>query len=246
MTLDRRHLLFALAGLPAYSLLDTAQAAGVRGISHWVRRQDEIAQALARGEISGLAWAQEVEHLAASISVPEVLAALKNAQIADAGAPSYNDPKKSFVRFLDEDGKPAKLAYGAALFKFHRGNVITPHVHRHMVSAHMVIEGSFRIRNFDWIAEDGDGVILKPTRDYVAKPGEVSTMCTQRDNGHWFVPLSEGATTFDVVVSGLDAGAPDHEIRAIDPARAAKLGDGTIRASYLDFEESSRRYTSDV
>ncbi|MFL5239622.1 MAG: hypothetical protein ACJ8EL_18900 [Rhizomicrobium sp.] len=39
-----------------------------------------------------------------------------------------------------------KVAYGAALFSFNRDTVITPHAHKHMASAHMVIEGKVRIR----------------------------------------------------------------------------------------------------
>ncbi|MBV9833201.1 MAG: hypothetical protein JO055_02260, partial [Alphaproteobacteria bacterium] len=74
----------------------------------------------------------------------------------------------------------------------------------------------------------------------------ISTMSAERDNVHWFVPRTERAITFDVVISDLDAGAPSHVIEAIDPMRGQKQVDGTIRAPVVSFDEAARIYTSDV
>ena len=89
-------------------------------------------------------------------------------------------------------------------------------------------------------------MVIRPTRDYVARVGQVSTMCSERDNIHWFVPQGGPATTFDIVISGLDAGQPDYEIKAIDPVGGRRLGDGTILAPIMGFAEASRRYTAGI
>jgi len=150
------------------------------------------------------------------------------------------------VRFLDAQGQPRKLAYGVALFDFAPDNVITPHGHRHMVSAHMVVKGSFRVRNFDRVGDEPGAMLIRPTRDYVARTGQVSTMCPERDNIHWFVPHGGPATTFDVVISGLDPGQPDYDIKAVDPVQGEQAGNGLIRAPIIGFDEASRRYTAAV
>ena len=173
------------------------------------------------------------------------MAAVRRAPLVSAGAPAHNDPQKRFVRFLGEDGRPRRLAYGAALFDFAPHNVVTPHGHRHMVSAHLVVAGSFRVRNFDRLGDEEGAMRLRPTRDYVAGTGRVSTMCAERDNVHWFVPHRGPASTFDVIVSGLDAGAPDHVIQAVDPERARPAADGALVAPIIGFAESARRYTAD-
>jgi hypothetical protein len=214
--------------------------------ARWVEDQQDIAEGLAAGRLTGLQWALEVERLAAEVDVAELMALVARSQITAARPASHNDPQKRFVRFLDEEGRPRRLAYGAALFEFHPDNVITPHGHRHMVSAHMVAAGRFRVRNFDRLGDEGEAMRLRPTRDYVAESGQVSTMCSERDNIHWFVPVGGRATTFDVVVSGLDEGAPDHLIQAVDPVRAERRADGTLLAPIIGFDESSRRYTSGV
>ena len=167
------------------------------------------------------------------------MALVRRSELVRAGPASHNDPQKRFVRFLDEQGQRRRLAYGAALFDFAPANVITPHGHRHMVSAHMVVEGRFRVRNFDRLGDEGAAMRLRSTRDQIAELGQVSTMCSERDNIHWFVPVDGPATTFDIVVSGLDPGAPDHLIQAVDPLRAERRADGTLLAPIISFGEFS-------
>jgi hypothetical protein len=212
----------------------------------WIAAQQEIAEALAAGRITGRAWALEVERLAVEIDVAHLIALIRRSRLEPAGGGGHNDPRKRFVRFLDAAGRPRRLGYGAALFDFSPANVVTPHGHRHMVSAHLVVAGRFRIRNFDRLGDEGGAMRLRPTRDYVARTGQVSTMCSERDNIHWFVPQGGPATTFDVVVSGLDPGAPEYVIEAVDPMRARRGADGVLVAPIIDFDRSSHLYTAGI
>lgn len=245
----REHLLGLLPAFAVFALLGEVRAQAPQGrgaVRQWIDDQDEIARALAAGTMRGREWALEVERLGRIVDVAELVAEVGRARLTPGGAGSANDPRKRNVRFLDPDGTPRRLNYGAALFDFEPHNVITPHGHRHMVSAHMVVSGAFRVRNFDRLRDENEAMIIRPTRDLVARVGAVSTMCSERDNVHWFVPQGGPATTFDVIVSGLDAGQPDHDIKAIDPVGGERLPDGTIRAPILSFAEASRRYTADV
>ena len=223
-----------------------AAPSGEARVRRWIDAQQDIAEALARGRLSGRRWALAVERLAGEIDVAELMAVVNRSRLRSAGAPFHNDPQKRFVRFIDQNGAPRRLAYGAALFDFQPHNVVTPHGHRHMVSAHLVVAGRFRVRNFDRLGDEEGAMRLRPTRDYVARAGHVSTMCGERDNIHWFVPQGGPATTFDLVVSGLDAGRPDHLIQAVDPLRARRAGDGSLIAPIIGFAESSRRYTAAI
>jgi hypothetical protein len=248
--LTRRGQLQAfLASFATAALLSEARAAvpGRRtSPARWIDRQHEIAQALANGVIRPAAWMQEVEQLAREVDVKELMAAVNQARIKPAGEPAHNDPRKRHVRFLDAAGEPRSLAYGAALFDFLPHNVITPHGHRNMVSAHMVVDGRIRIRNFDRLRDADGAMVLRPTLDYVAGVGRVSAMSSERDNIHWFVPQGGAAATFDVVISGLDPAAPEFEIKAVDPVAGRRLPDGSIVAPIISFAESSRRYTAGV
>ncbi len=245
----REALLAFLSSFALVALAREARAAGPSRetrVRRWIGAQQDIAEGLALGRLTGRQWALEVERLAGEIDVAELMAAVERAEIRSAGAPFHNDPQKRFVRFLDEQGRPRRLAYGAALFDFAPHNVVTPHGHRNMVSAHLVVAGRFRVRNFDRLGDEPGAIRLRPTRDYVAVPGQVSTMCSERDNIHWFVPQGGPGRTFDVLVSGLDPAAPDHVVEAVDPVRARRSDDGSLIAPIIDFESSSRLYTSAI
>jgi len=114
--------------------------------------------------------------------------------------------RKRFITFVDDNGAPIRVAYGAALFSFGKDSVITPHAHRHMASAHMVIAGKVRIRTFDRLADEDGAILITPTADTVAEPGHAAAMTSEKDNVHWFAARSGYAMTFDVIVDGLDKG----------------------------------------
>lgn len=212
----------------------------------WIDRQEELGRALKRGQIAPRTWMAEVERLAREIDVAELMAAVGQQRVGPFAPASTNDPRKRHVHFIDSTGAPRRMAYSAALFDFAPENVITPHGHRHMVSCHLVVGGTLRVRNFDRLRDVENAMIIRPTRDRVARVGDLSAMSSERDNIHWFVPHGGAARTFDVVVSGLDPGQPGHEIAAIDPLGGQRLSDGSIIAPIMTFEAASAKYRADV
>lgn len=237
--MERRGFLLG-SGFAVFALLGEAQAS--IPAQRWIRRQDELARGLASGTISQVEWHDAVNALAGEVDLEELAAELRRAAIRDAGAPYGHDPKKRTVKFLGEDGQPVKVAYGAALFAFDKDSVITPHAHKHMASAHLVLDGKVRIRTFDRVADEEGALVIRPTRDEVAGPGHAAAMTSARDNVHWFVPRSDKAMTFDVIVDGLDPGQEDYTIQPVDPLGGERLADGTVRAPLLSFQESVKRY----
>ena len=248
--LDRRTMLSSGLAVMSLALLgcEVAPAAPkVRMAARdWIERQGELARALRTGEISPLVWMDEVAGLAGEIEIAELMAELDHAQVQRQAIPVTNDPRKSSIRFLDEHGEPRKLGFASALFAFEPHNVITPHGHRFMASSHLVVDGRLRVRNFDRFDDDGDAMIILPTRDYVARTGDLSAMSPDSDNIHWFVPEGGKAMTFDVIVSGIEDGMPDYDIEAVDPLAGELLADGRIRAPKIGFEAASDKYTARV
>src|SRR5262249_15393823 len=112
--LTRRASLTAFA---LYALLAEARAdEGVRISAHrWIEAQDEIARALAAGQITPLAWMGEVERLAHDVDVAELMGAVNASRLRAAPHGSPNDPVKRNVAFIDAAGQPRQLHYGAAL-----------------------------------------------------------------------------------------------------------------------------------
>jgi hypothetical protein len=238
------------AGFGAYALLREARAvvpaAPDRRIDRWLRRQDEFARALSNGTLSQLQWHDEVTRLARDVDVEELAHAIGKAQTRSTRLPIAHEPIRRFIDFRNDDGTNTRLAYGAAVFTFDRDSVIAPHAHKHMASAHMVIQGKLRIRKYDRVEDRDDALILRPTADEIAEVGDSAAMTSAKDNVHWFAARSHRAMTFDVIVDKLDVGEKNYEVQPVDILGAIDLRNGLMRAPLLSFEQSREKYSADV
>ncbi len=243
--LARRELNAALVGaIGTYGLIDAIAGAAAwaratsRGGRRWIEAQQQIAAELRAGRMQPRKWQEEVEALAAEVDLAELLQLTDFAALKASMDFSDGQPSKRFVNFKDA----GRLDYAIALFGFRRGQVITPHGHRNMVSAHLVAEGAFRVRTFDRIGDEPGAIIVKPSLDGRLEPGAVSTMSSQRDNIHWFVAERDECSTIDVIVDALEPGRDRYVIELVDPLGGERRGDGTIRAPIITWDESVAKY----
>ncbi|MEK8034678.1 hypothetical protein AACH06_28000 [Ideonella sp. DXS29W] len=249
MSLDRRSLLQNCAAFSVYALVAELAFARPRTSNlqarRWLAAQNDLADLLSAGKMRPSDWHREVNELSEQVDLESLAFELRRARIRDAGAPFGHDPQKRYVTVLGEDGLPLKLGYGLALFDFGPNSVITPHAHRYMASAHMVIDGRVRVRTFDRVRDDEGFLVIRPTQDVVAEPGHSAAMTSTTDNVHWFAPRSKRAMTIDVIIDGLDKGKSRYLIEPVDPLRGRRLADGTIRAPLVSFEQSMELYSAE-
>jgi hypothetical protein len=247
MTL-RRKLLLTGAAFPVYALVAELALAQARPRSlnarRWLGQQSELARGLAQRTLSEAEWHHGVHELSAQVDLASLAHELRRARIKEAGEPFGHDPQKRFVTVLDDDERPLRLGYGLALFDFGPDSVITPHAHRYMASAHLIIDGIVRLRTFDRIRDDGNTVVIRPTHDLLAEPGHGAAMTTSKDNVHWFAPRSRQAMTLDLIIDGLEPGRERYRIEPLDPLRAVPLPDGSLQAPVLSFEKSMALYSA--
>lgn len=245
---DRRAALRHCAGFFAFALVAELSAAAAKPASlsgrSWVARQRELARGLQAGQLNQLQWHDAVNSLAKELDLEEMAAELRRARVKDAGVPFGSDPQKRYVTVLDEQGLPVKLGYGLALFDFQATSVITPHAHKHMVSAHLVMDGRVRIRTFDRIRDEDGALVIRPTADVIADPGHTAAMTAAKDNVHWFVPRTSRAMTLDLIIDGLDDGEERYAIQPVDPLGGRRLPNGAIRAPLISFESSMALYAA--
>lgn len=240
--LHRRDVLGAFSAYALLAELASSRAAPrTRSTRSWLDRQEELAVGLAAGTLDSESWRRAVEALGREANVERLIAeALPSA----ASRPLPTHPARRLLHYRDAQGRPRAQRYAVALFDFDRSSVITPHGHRGVLSAHLVARGALRVRTYDRVADEPDALVLRAATDRHLMPGEVSTIGPARENVHWFVPLTEHAATFDVLVEGLDPQGPRFLLQPVDPLGGTDLGDGTLRAPLLGFEESARRYAT--
>jgi hypothetical protein len=250
MQIDRRTLLKNCASFSAYALVAELSFAGTRKQAlparRWLSLQSDLARGLAQGTLSQSQWHKDVNTLAGEVDLESLAHELRRARIKNAGVPFGHDPQKRFVTILGDDGQPVRLEYGLALFDFGPNDVITPHAHRHMASAHMVIEGRVRVRTYDRVRDEDGALIIRPTQDVLAEPGHSAAMTSANDNIHWFAPRSSRAMTLDIIIDGLDRGKDRYLIEPVHPIGGQKLNDGTLRAPLVSFEDSMKLYNARI
>ncbi len=142
---------------------------------------------------------------------------------------------------------PAEIPFGHKLFIYRKGSVTPPHAHNHLVSAHMILKGKFRVRTFDRVQDTAKGMVIKATRDETMGVGSVITMSDYKDNVHWFEALEENSVTFDIPVPDIEpAKQYRHPAAAynqifIDPTVPVRA-DGKLEAPIIPFAEALRRF----
>lgn len=213
-----------------------------RGVRAWVAAHHEIAAQLAKGRTTGLQWQNEVARLARAVDVTELVEQIDFAKVERTMDLRQPGGTKHVVRLEHPDDPSRQLSFGAAVFGLRHKHSITPHAHRNMVSAHMLLKGQMRVRNFDRVAAEPGYVIVEPTVDATIRPGDISTMSTERNNVHWFTALSPAAFTLDVIVDGLNPRDRRFVIELLDVNNAERVPGGRRRARIIDWKESIRLY----
>lgn len=237
--MNRRDFILALLAqtLAARNLLASKRSLRV---AEWVAAQNDLGRRLRSGAIGGAAWQRGVEELADAVDLDELLRAIDFAALERGFKFTHDGGTKQFVRVPQPDG--AELVFATAVFGLERRKSITPHGHQHMVSAHMVLDGRLRVRNFDRVADEKTHLVIRPTVDGEITRGAISSMSSERNNIHWFTALTDRAFTFDVIMDGLTPGQKQFVIDLVDPRGGTRLGSGDIRAPRIDWKTSVRLY----
>lgn len=137
---------------------------------------------------------------------------------------------------------PADGPFVARVFALAKGRAIVPHAHHRMASVHVVLSGRFRVRHYERVSEAPGSVLLRPTVDRIATPGDRSSVSDERDNVHWFVALDGPSCTLDLIVPGLGGKTV---IDFVDPLGATHRGPDLLEAPRLTPMEAFRRYGKD-
>lgn len=234
--------LIALACAHAPLLRAEPRLADAADVRRWLQQVEALSQQLRAESISSRDWQQHIDALNMATPLSEYLPLLQFDRALQAMQREGADPAKTFIRLKDVDGSLHQAAFAAAYFVFRKGQVITPHGHRGMVSAHAVVAGRLHTRTFDRLGTLENALLLRPNLDQSAKPGFSAAISSDTGNVHWFVAETDGAATLDVIVQGVDANGSEFKIDLVDPLAATKTATGLLQAPLIDWETSSRRY----
>jgi len=231
---SRREILVSMATL---WLARVASATEALRLPVRLKRLDELSRALAHHEIAQVDWQDGVETLARGIDLAELCKAADLDRVAARLPLLPKGTNAEVIQLLPGQRFTPKI------FAMGKGRAIIPHGHVNMVSHHLVLQGELHGRHWERVRDEDDALILRPTIDKTFKPGDSSSISDRRNNAHWFVATSEKAYTLDCIVDNLDPSRGYRfRIDFIDPDRAQKRPDGTVKARRLELDEALQRY----
>ena len=130
----------------------------------------------------------------------------------------------------------SKIAY------VRKGCSVPPHGHSNMVSSFLHLSGEFRVRQYDKLADDGDGFVIRPSTDDLRGSGNWTSVWGDRNNVHWLTAESEDCFIFATKLVRLDATKPFQTRINLDVRNAIDVGGGAIRAPRISGRVAEMRY----
>jgi hypothetical protein len=237
-----------LGGALTFSLVralcgDRILRAAVRPLAvKWLSEVEEMSSGLKGHKLSPGEWQTKVEELFRRVELKDLLRSINYDELIKN--PLFPEDHESALEleFPQVEGLPSELTYIPMFVAFKKGRAIVPHGHRNMVSMHMALEGEVHARHYERRGSDDAHMLIEPTLDKTFARGELSTVSDERNNTHWFKATSDHAFMFNVAVFGLDGTKNFSGRDYIDPLGAERLGDGTLRARRINFEEAKKLY----
>jgi hypothetical protein len=214
----------------------------------WTRELVDLNERLARGELAVTDWQARIERLNTSVAVDDLVAWLDiDRLVREFRYPTRLADVADPLLPADLVSPGAHRAWFVRVFGMRRDGAVIPHVHNHMVSAHLVVSGAFHARTHDRLRDLDDAVVLKPSIDRRLARGDIISMSDRRDNQHWLVALEDRSITFDVGVVDLAASWPyrlaanRYNMIFVD-ADAKPQADGLVVAPVMSFEACAAKY----
>ena len=211
----------------------------------WLNSVHEIGLSVKEEEISQIQWQKQVEELFQNkIELNEILKLINFDQIEKSVKFVNNGARSIRPNIPRSNGYPERLAFGHQVFALKKGRSVVPHGHNNMATAFIVLKGKFHGRHYDRISDEKDHMIIKPTIDDKFGPGQTSSVSDEKDNVHWFKAEDGPAYIFNIHVLGLPSkkGAPKRTGRIYVDPEGENLGNGLIRAPFIDSKKAHQKY----
>ncbi|MCA6074301.1 hypothetical protein [Fulvivirga sedimenti] len=244
--MDRREFTFGITRFfSAYLLLDAASltrsfsASVHQDMERWARQLEEICSDLKLEYIPQYLWQEKIGELFEAVPLEDLLNFIdfenlrKGFSFPDLGVATR------MVKFPAIEGLE-RTTFVKKIFGLRKDRAIIPHGHSNMVSSHLILDGKFRLRQYDKIAEENASLLITPTLDIQTIAGNHSSISDAHNNIHWFIAESDNAFTFDVIV--LDLNEQSYDIHNLDMEKAVKNGNGELRVPVLDVESALKKY----
>lgn len=209
-------------------------------IARWaLRLQGECAD-FRNGAITIAQWREALNRLTADVALEDLLTAIDFNRLKSTTPFAEKGVSTSHVTLPGLTDK--RLAFTSKMFAIGPSRAIIPHGHENMVSAHLILGGEMRLRQYDKLAREGEALFITPSVDRIVGAGEISSISLSDDNIHWMTTKT-GAWTLDIIMTNVNEGAEEpYDIYNLDMEAAESRENNVLRAPIIGVEEALRKY----
>ena len=249
-SLDRREFFQAFSSALALSAVLQAGslAATPSDLSRLAQDVADFNRDLAAGRTTPLEWQGRIAALNTGVNLGDLKKYLDFDRLTAAMSFPTSLAETADPKFpLGINIKGIERRWFIRFFGMRKGGAIIPHIHNNMVSAHLVMQGTFHARTFDRVHDLADAAMLKPTRDELMREGGCVTMSDDRDNSHWLIAQEDRSFTFDVGVINISKTrtfglqANDYNMIFVDPTTKPD-SKGLITAPVITFDQCQSKF----
>jgi hypothetical protein len=209
-------------------------------IKTWAARIQEESARLRAGAITDARWRDALDELTAHIAIEDVLQAIDFNRLKTETPFAEKGVSTARVALPGFNGK--RLAFTSKIFAIGPGRAIIPHGHENMISAHLVLDGEMRLRQYDKLAREHNTLLIEPSVDKIIGPGAISSISLTGDNIHWMT-TETGAWTLDIILTNINEKAEKaYDIFNLDMDAAAPSAGGALRAPIIGVADALRKY----
>ncbi len=244
--ISRRNFNTSLFGsLFTFSLVETlfnhdALAKPIHAVAKtWLAEVEEASLAMKNHQIRQGEWQQKIAEIFGRVEQKDLLRSIDfdrlSKQLKIVGS------HEAVIETLPKETK--NLSVSAYIYGMKKNGVIPPHCHRNMTSMHMPIGGGLHGWHFNRVADEASHLIIKPTMDKELTLGEVTTVSDEKDNVHWFKPITDVSYTFNILVVEIDPTINTSGRQFyLDAANGEKTDGDKLRVKKLNSKDAYRIY----
>lgn len=174
-----------------------------KNIQRWLKSLSHLSQNLNDELISAEKWQSRVQSLFAELNFELLLKEIDFSKIVKKLDQRKGRLPKCRVEL---ESYFSGVEIKQRIYKFSKGVSIPPHAHNGMVSAHLVLNGSFRAQSFDRLfSEDDDAsyMNLKNQTEKVLKKSDFVTMSDEKQNIHSLSALEDDSYVYYIAIKNV-------------------------------------------
>lgn len=204
-------------------------------IDDWLHQLFTAGEALKKAGMDPLGWKRRMDEIYAAAPLAELLNHIDYDALK--ARMDYSTKGECFIRlpmgFEGEDLSHERRQVVTKIAGVKAGHAVPPHGHENMVSAFLILDGEFHVRQFDRLKESPAHLYIRETANERQTRGRWSSISDTVNNCHWLKATGGESFLFSTKIVEIDPRRPVRGRIPFDYYRGQNVGSGVMQVPKL-------------